>query len=317
MPTPVPAAEETRDLGFGSVVSRESGRRLLNRDGTFNVKRKGLGFWTSWSAYHAALTMTWVRFFAWLCGSYLVVNALFALGFVLGGPHSLRGAEASGGWSYFLHAFFFSVQTFSTIGYGNVAPGDLMANLLVTAESLVGLLWVAISTGLLFARFSRPTAKFLFSSRAVVGPYRDGTGLMFRLANARSSQVIELQATVLLARFVEEDGRRVRRFFPLQLERDKVVFFPLSWTIVHPIDASSPLRGVSEEELRAAEGELLVLLAGVEETFAQTVHARSSYRHDEIVWGAKFGSLFERDDGELTIDIGRLDEIEPAPGPAG
>jgi inward rectifier potassium channel len=307
--------EEIRDLGFGAVVAGESRQRLLNRDGTFNVARKGLTLGSSLSPYHTLLTTTWSRFIGLLVASYLVLNGAFAVVFVLCGPDALQGPYPVGhAGSGFSRAFFFSVETFSTIGYGNIGPASLAANLVVTAEALVGLLWLALATGLLFARFSRPTAKILFSRTAVVAPYRGISGFEFRIANARSSQLIEVEATVMLARFEDHEGRHLRRFYKLALERSSVTFFPLSWTIVHPIDESSPLQGLTREDLRRTDAEFLVLLTGIEETFAQKVHARSSYRWDEVVWGAKFADILHHPKGSeaITIDVSKLDGIEPA-----
>ncbi len=306
----VTGEEESRDLGFGAVVARESRQRLLNRDGSFNVARRGLRLGSSLSLYHLLLTTSWTRFMGLVVGSYLLVNGAFALAYVLCGPGALAGPGQAG----FARAFFFSVETFSTIGYGIVGPVGLAANLVVTVEALVGLLWLALATGLLFARFSRPTAKVLFSRTAVVAPYRGITAFEFRIANARSSQLIELKATVIFARFEDVRGRSVRRFYPLALERASVTFFPLAWTIVHPIDEASPLKGFTRDDLKSCDGEFLVLLTGVEETFAQHVHARSSYKWDEIVWGAKFSDILHhpRGDEAMTIDVGRLHAIEPA-----
>jgi inward rectifier potassium channel len=311
---PDPATqEEARDLGFGTVVARESRQRLLNRDGSFNVARKGLTLGSSLSPYHSLLTATWTRFIGLLVVSYLVLNGAFAAAFVLCGPDALQGPAAGVGTG-FARAFFFSVETFSTIGYGVIGPASLAANLVVTVEALVGLLWLALATGLLFARFSRPTAKVLFSRTAIVAPYRGMTGFEFRIANARSSQLIDVEATVMLARFEEHGGRQVRRFYPLSLERSSVTFFPLSWTIVHPIDEASPLRGLTRDDLRRTDAEFLVLLTGIEETFSQKVHARSSYRWDEVVWGARFADILHHPTGNeaITIDVSRLDRIEPA-----
>lgn len=312
-----PSAEE-RDLGFGAVVASESRKRLLNPDGTFNVARRGLGVWSSLSVYHALLRMSWPRFLATLAGGYLVANALFAAGYLACGPAALVGA-ADPSVGRFLAAFFFSVQTLATIGYGHTYPAGLAANTLVVLESLTGVLGFALATGLLFARFSRPTARIVFSRRAVIAPYRGGQAFMFRIANARRSELIELQANVLLSLLEDSDGRRIRRFYTLPLERQHVAFFPLSWTIVHPIDELSPLNARTQAELLAREAEILVLLTGIEETFSQTVHARSSYRAGEIVWAARFADVFHRDadDGDLTIDMGRLHDIEPAELPAG
>src|SRR6185503_282417 len=204
-------------------------------------------------------------------------------------------------------------ETFATIGYGNIIPTSPAAHVIVTIESLIGLLGFALATGLLFARFSRPTAKIIFSQRAIVAPYGDITAFEFRITNARANQIIELEAKILFAQFEkDEEGKSVRRFYPLTLERDKVVFFPLSWTIVHPVDETSPLYGLTHEDLRRTDAEFLILLTGIDETFSQTVHARSSYKADEVVWNARFANVFNRalENDMLTIDVRRIDVIE-------
>ncbi len=300
-----------RDLGFGSVVARESRQRLLNRDGTFNVRREGMRPFASLSLYHAMLNLSWPRFLGLVVATFLAVNAAFAGAYLACGPSAIRGvtAEEMGG-TEFLRAFFFSVQTFATIGYGHVSPVGLAANLVVTVESLFGLLGFALATGLLFARFSRPTAKIVFSQNAIVAPYHGGTAFEFRIVNSRSSQLIEVECKVLFSRRPGRDGER--KFFALALERPKVTFFPLSWTIVHAIDANSPLSGLTLQDLRAGNAEFLVLLTGFDETFSQTVHARSSYKPDEIVWGASFKNMFNpaTADGVVSIDINLLHEYQ-------
>lgn len=311
METPNNSEEQNRDLGFGSVVAGRSRRRLLNRDGSFNVERRGLSFWDSLSAYHYLLTITWTQFITYLVLAYLVLNTAFALGYLVCGPGALIGSEDHM-HNPFFRSFFFSVQTFATIGYGATSPAGLAANLLVTLESLVGLLGFALATGILFARFSRPTAQILFSKEAVIAPYRGATAFEFRIANQRKNQIIELEAKVLFSRLEPQQSERTRRFHELGLERKKVVFFPLSWTIVHPIDEKSPLYGLTEEDLKSTDAEFLVLLTGIDETFSQTVHARSSYKADEIAWNAKFTDIFMYPDGDkpLKIDIGHLHQIE-------
>jgi inward rectifier potassium channel len=306
-----PDDDLTRDLGFGAVVARESRKRLLNRDGSFNVVREGLSFLQSLSPYHYLLTTTWPRFLGMVVLFFIVTNAVFGLAFFACGPGQIAGSAATTLGGQFLEDFFFSVQTFATIGYGGMHPVGLAANVLVTLESLVGLLGFALATGLLFARFSRPTAKILFSRNAIIAPYRGITAFEFRIANARSNELIQVEAQVLLSRF-KLDGSGNREFLPLKLERNKVTFFPLAWTIVHPIDEESPLWNRNEDDLEDWDAEFLVLLSAIDETFSQTVHTRSSYKHDEVVCGARFGSLFTppRPDGTLSIDVGHLDIIE-------
>lgn len=308
-------SQDINDLGFGAVVARESRRRLLNRDGSFNVRRTGLRFWESLSAYHYFLTISWPRFLTWVVAGCVVANALFALVYVLLGPNALAGAEHLDVWHRYLKAFFFSVHTLATIGYGNVYPATLGADIVVTVEALAGLLGFAVIAGLVFARFARPTACIVFSRNAIVAPYRlTGTAFMFRIVNKRSSQLVDLEAKVLLSRRKKDGGATEREFVPLKLERERVVFFPLAWTIVHPIDEKSPLFGWTEADLDAADAEFLVLLNGFDETFSQTVHTRSSYAATEVVWGARFASMFNpvEEDGVLSVDIRKVHNIDSA-----
>jgi inward rectifier potassium channel len=302
-----------RDLGFGSVVSRESRQRLLNRDGSFNVTRSGLGFLESFAPYHLLLTISWLGFLGVVSVIYLVLNLVFAAAYLACGPDALQGAGAAMLGGRFSQAFFFSIQTFATIGYGQIGPNGMAANIVVTVEALVGLMYQALATGLLFARFTRPTAALLFSRRAVVGPYNDSQGLMFRIVNRRRNEIIELEAQVLFSALEpDQRGGTVRRYAPLALERNKVTFFPLSWTIVHPIDGASPLAGRTPEDLERAQAEILVLLSGIDEALEQTVHARSSYRANEIVWNARFQSMFLSADARsrISVDVSRVHEIE-------
>jgi inward rectifier potassium channel len=310
MSTELSETTAPKDLGFGTIVASRSRQRLLNRDGTFNVRRRGLPWRASLGLFNSLLTISWPHFLALVSFFYLLVNALFALGYLVCGPGGLAEAEGGELISRFGDAFFFSVQTLSTVGYGQVVPRGLSANLLMTAEAIVGLIITALATGLVFARFSRPVARILFSDRAVV-PYAGGRALKFRIVNLRKSQIIELEAKVMFTRFETIGGQRRRRFYELPLERQRVTIFPLHWTITHPIDEESPLFGVKPEDCRASEAEVLVLLTGIDETFSQTVHARSSYKANEILWDADFTDIFHRatEVGPLSIDIHRLDEI--------
>jgi inward rectifier potassium channel len=303
-----------RDLGFGSVVSRDSGQRLLNRDGSFNVARSSLGVMERLAPSHQLLTMSWTEFLLVVTILYIGVNLLFAVAYVACGRDALEGSGAQMLGGPFGRAFFFSVQTFATIGYGQIGPNGFAANMVVTVEALVGLMYQALATGLLFARFARPTVSILFSRNAVIAPYNTGRALMFRIVNRRRTEIIELEAQVLFTSMQPDDrGGTVRRYLPLPIERNKVVFFPLSWTVVHPIDEGSPLAGATPEELERTQAEILVLLSGIDETFEQTIHARSSYRANEIVWNARFQSMFLPTDPQsrVSVDISRLHEIEP------
>ena len=309
---PVPTDDPNLDLGFGSVVARESRKRLLNRDGTFNVRREGLGYWEALSTYHYFLTITWPKFLGYVAGAYIVLNALFAAAFVALGSGALTGFGNEEPMERFISAFFFSVDSMATIGYGNIVPVTLAANALVAFESLVGLLGFAIIAGIMFARFARPRAEIAFSEVAIVAPYRGKTALMFRIVNKKRNEIVEMEAKVLLARRKRGGQVTDRDFIPLKLERERVVFFPLAWTIVHPIDETSPLNTCSPDDLRVMDAELLILLNGFDETFSQTVHTRSSYKVEEIVWGAKFRNMFNPldPDGTVSVDIRKLHEFD-------
>jgi inward rectifier potassium channel len=310
-PPPPPRAEEPADLGFGSVIGGENERRLIERDGSFTAQRQGFAALSYLNGYHAMLTMTWPKFLGITTLFYFGVNAVFALLYLACGPEALTGASAESMGGAFLRAFFFSIDTFATIGYGNVSPLGAAANFLVTIQAVISIISVALLTGLVFSRFARPTAALIFSDVAVIAPYHGKTGFMFRITNARSNQLMELEAKVLLTD-LHGSGRR---YTQLKLERTRVVFFPLSWTIVHPIDETSPMYGWTHDDFVRTDAEFLILISGIDETFAQTVHARSSYKANEIVVGKKFASIYNpvAKDGTISIDVSRLSEVEDAP----
>src|SRR5438067_1124437 len=309
--------DEFKDLGFGTEVARGTRRRLLNRDGSFNVVLEGLNPLSSLGLYQWLLRISWPRFLGFIAGSYIAINGLFAFAFLLCGPDALQSTTGSFVSQPFYRAFFFSVDTFATIGYGNIIPVGVLANTLVTVEALLNIVGVALATGVMFARFSRPSARIIYSRNAIVAPYRDKTALEFRIANARSSQLIDVQIQAILTKLEQVGDSMVRKFYDLSLERTRVVFFPLSWTVVHPIDSTSPMWGLTHADLLKAEAELLVLLIGTDETVSQSVHSRSSYQASEIIWGAKFSNMFMRSETEgiLGMNLSRIHNIEPTYSP--
>ena len=242
----------------------------------------------------------------------MVVNAVFALAFLLCGPDALQSPTGSFVGHPFYRAFFFSVDSFATIGYGNIIPVGVAANTLVTIEALLNILGIALATGVIFARFSRPSPKVIYSRNAIVAPYRDKTAFEFRIANARSNQLIDVQIQLILTKLEQAGETNVRRFYDLDLERRRVVFFALSWTVVHPIDSNSPMWGLTHQDLVDADAEFLILLIGTDDTVSQSVHSRSSYKADEVVWGAKFANMFLRNatNGIIGMDLGRIHDIE-------
>jgi len=304
-----------QDLGLGGKLSERSHARLLNRDGSFNVRRNNLGPFHPYNVYHTLVSLPVPRVFLLLVAGYFATNLLFAALYWLAGPDAIAGAAASP-LARFEDCVFFSVQTLATIGYGKLVPNTRTANVLVAIEALVGLLGFAILSALLFARFARPTAKIRFSTHAVIAPYQNGWALMFRLVNLRNHDLTDVHAVVSFARWVDENGTRRRRFDQLVLERDFIIFMPLHWVVVHPITDASPLRGLTAESLAGADPEVVCLITADDETFAQTVHARSSYDKTDIVWGGRFRDMYLPEADRVTIDLGRLNDFEAVPPPS-
>jgi len=286
-------------------------RRIINKDGGFNVRRDG----TTWRDFHPYLyliNMSWAGFLATLFFSYLLINTLFAAAYFALPPGQLQGVALVGEGQRFWTGFFFSAHTLTTVGYGNISPAGLTANLLASFEGLVGVLGFAVATGLLFGRVSRPSARIGYSENTLIAPYQEGTALQFRVVNRRTNSLMELQARVMLMT-VERNGSQSRRSYTLlKLERESVLFLPLTWTIVHPIDEQSPLWGKTAEDLNRLQAELLILIKGYDDTFNQTVLSRHSYRHDEFIWGSRFAPAFSVDArGDLVLEMRKLGELAP------
>ena len=284
-------------------------RRVIGKNGHFNVHRRG----TTWRDFHPYLhlvNMSWPRFLASLFLGYVVINSLFALVYFVLGPEQLSGADAPSAWGRFLNDFFFSSHTLSTVGYGNIAPKGMAANIVATFEALVGVLGFAVATGLLFGRVSRPSARIGFSEKLLVAPYQEGASLQFRMVNRRSNSLMELEAKVMLMTVERVEGKLERNYTMLRLERPQVLFLPLSWTVVHPIDQDSPLRGKTADDLAHLQAEVLILVKGYDDTFSQTVLARHSYRHDEFLWNKRFApAFFVDDEGDLVLELKRVGEV--------
>ncbi len=303
------------DPGFTQQY-RTGLRRVINTDGQFNVHRRG----TTWRDVHPYLFMinaNWRVFMGLIIAAYFVTNLIFAFIYYYAvGIDHLRGSEAATSFARFLNAFFFSAHTLTTVGYGNIWPDGAFANSIAALEALLGLLAFALATGLVFGRFSRPAARIAFSRHMVMAPYGDGTALEFRIANRRSNNLMELEARVLMMTVESTGSGPARKYVPLELERDKVQFLPLAWTIVHPITESSPLWGRTAQDFARLEAEFLVLIKAFDDTFFQVVHSRFSYRHEEVVWGARFAPTFQVDEhGYMILDLARLSELLPAGAP--
>lgn len=291
-------------------------KRAINRDGNFNVRRRN-GNWRDSHPYLFLISASWPRFMGLVGAAFLILNTLFAFCYLAVGIENLKNAEGPNPLQTFLNAFFFSAHTLTTVGYGNMWPVGPWANLVAASESLLGVLAFAIATGLMFGRFSRPSARFGFSETALIAPYMGGTSLQFRVANRRSNNIINVEARVLVMTVEVCDGVPQRRFAPLELERPEILFFALTWTVVHPINEKSPFWGKSAKDLEAQQTEVIILMRGFDDTFGQTVHARYSYRWDEIAWGERFAPAFEVEaSGDLLIDLERIGSTTAAVLPA-
>jgi len=299
--------KESFDPGLTTQFSGEL-RRTINPDGSFNVRREGLR-WRDANPYLMLIDTTWPRFLFVLAMGFLLVNVIFASLYVMIGVVHLRGLESDMG--AFANAFFFSFHTLTTVGYGNVYPEGTWANTISSLEAACGLMVFAVATGLLYGRFSRPSARIIYSKKAIIAPYQDGSSLQFRVTNARTNVLMNMEARVLLMTVENSGGILKRNFVDLPLERRGVYFFALTWTVVHPIDSDSPLFGKTREELAKVSAELLILIQGFDDTFSQVVHSRYSYRHDELIWGAKFTPAFKVDGkGDMVVEVNRIDDMK-------
>jgi inward rectifier potassium channel len=260
--------------------------------------------------YHFLMVATWRRVMLLVAAIYLGINAVFA-GLYLAGGDCVTGLHPGS----IGDAFFFSVQTFSTIGYGTMAPSTAYANVVVTVEAFVGLCTVAMATGLMFSKFSRPTARVLFSDKVVVGTRNGKRTLSFRVANERSNDIIEASFRVtVLKPEVTAEGERIRRLHDLTLTRSETPLFTISFTAFHVIDASSPLFGETDASLREEHMRLIVTMTGLDGSLGQTIHARHIYEAERVFWDARFVDVMSnRPDGQLQIDYTRFHDVAPEP----
>ena len=258
--------------------------------------------------YHWLLVINWWKFLILFSLFYFAINIIFALAYL-----TTRGGIANARPDSFSDAFFFSVQSLSTIGYGAMYPQTIYAEILVTFEVLVGLILVAMATGLMFARFAQPRARVLFSKVAVISPFNRVPTLMFRVANQRDNRIIEARIQVsFLANEVSLEGIELRRFYNLPLLRSESPSFALSWLVMHPIDESSPLWGDTPETLAQCDASILIILTGLDETFSTTIHARYIYKVSDLLWSMRFTDiLHQTDDGNYYIDYQHFHDVIP------
>ena len=297
-----PGIKTNNDTGFGTNAS-SYGSRFINKDGTFNLRKEGLSIIKRFSIYQRMLNLPRWKFIAIIALFYVIINLLFTIGYFVIGDDQLRGLIATSPWGRFKEIYFFSTQTFTTVGYGRVNPAGDGANMLSSIEALTGFLSFAIATGLIYGRFARPRSYLAFSEHALISPYKDKTALMFRFVSYKDNHVLtNVEIKVNVALKVQENNKSVYRFYDLELERYKVDNLPMNWTVVHAINENSPLLGFSYDDLVASDVELYVLIIGFDDVFSSHVLQRTSYTFQEMKVNAKFIPMYrESDDGKTTI----------------
>jgi inward rectifier potassium channel len=295
-------------IGNRKPRSSRTVRRIENRDGKFNIV--GLGAWyVYWrDPYHLMLTIPWIGFIGLVSFAYILINFLFALLYLAGG-NCITGAAPGNFWD----AFFFSVQTLASIGYGVMSPATFYAHWVVTAESIISLLAIAVVTGLAFARFSKPTARIMFSHVAIIEQFNGVPTLIFRAANQRHNQIVEAQIQVYLLRDEKsQEGTFLRRFHELKLVRHRTPSFTLTWNIMHPIDEDSPLYGQTPESLAKVRAQITASISGTDETAAYMIHARHMFSHSEILWDHRFTDImYKSPNGDRYLDYTHFHQAIP------
>lgn len=303
------APQKEIDPGFGIKYEGRT-KRIINPDGSFNVVRRNSEFSTR-DLYQYLIDIHWPNFIGLVILFYGFINLIYLGLYYLTGIENLAGLPTGSPAITFLNVYFFSVQTLTTVGYGGILPVGIPTNVVASIEAMSGWLFFALTTGLLYGRFSRPTSHILFSRNALIVPGDRNNHLMFRIANQRSNMILELEAKVLVMFIDNSQGKHNRQYFNLELERNGVSFFPMNWTIVHDISKDSPLYGKSAAQLASLDAELLILIKGFDDTFSQTLHTRYSYRHEELVWGGKFKRAYEIDKaGNVVMDMLWLHDFE-------
>ncbi len=298
--------------GFGASSRYNAGRFYNRRSGRANVVKKGVTVLERYSWYHTMLAMPIMKFLLLLFSVYIFINLIFAGIYYAIGIEHLAGVNAGSTMKSFSEVFFFSTQTFTTVGYGRISPTGFVTSAVATFEAFLGLLSFAIATGLFYGRFSRPQAFLKFSHNALISPYKEGIALMFRMSPYKNNVLSEAEVKLTIAFQIEEDGKRMNKFYPISLEIAKVNALTLSWTVVHPIDEKSPLYNLNADDMKNAKAEILVFAKAFDEVFSNTVMTRTSYIADEIIWGAKFKIMYypNEDKTKTILDLGMLNDFD-------
>lgn len=297
------------DLGFGTKVTSEKAR-LVTPDGHFNVRKLHQSFEARANIYHRLIRMHWLKFGVLIFIFYFFVNLIFGSIYYSIGIENLEGISSVDELSDFWEAFFFSSQTLTTVGYGKISPVGYLTSFVSAMEALTGLMSFAIMTGLLYGRFSRPNPKLLYSSKAIIGPYLDINGFMFRIANEKNNQLMNVKVSLIFSRNETSKGEVIRKYYTLETERNQVLFLPTVWTVVHPITDKSVLYNQTAESLTKCDGEFIISVEAINDTMTDPVHSRKSYLYNELFWGAKFKPMLEAVGTEYVLDLSKIDSLD-------
>ena len=306
-------AQVNNETGLGTNTTL-SGGRFFNKNGVPNMEVKGLSFWQRLNIYHTLLSMPRWKFFATIIIFFVGINFLFACLYLTIGIDHLGGMVAANNAEKFGEAFFFSAQTFTTVGYGRINPIGFSASLTASMEALIGLMSFALMTGLLYGRFARPRTYIRYSKNVLFVPFRDGVAVMFRMVPYTKNYLLNVEVKVTLALKTMEDGQMKNKFFNMPLDIAKATTMTANWTLVHLINEESPLFGFSKEDFNNAEAELLIFVQGFDESFSNTVVSRASYNYEEFVYGAKFAPMYHPNTNNTStvLHIDKLDDYIPA-----
>ena len=300
-------AQINNETGLGTNTALGGGR-FFNNNGVANIQVTGLPFWRRLNVYHAMLTMPRWKFITSILLFFISINLLFACIYLLIGIEHLGGMVANNDAEKFGEAFFFSAQTFTTVGYGRINPIGFSASLAASLEALTGLMSFALVTGMLYGRFARPRAFIRYSKNALFAPFKDGVALMFRMVPYTKNYLSNVEVKLTLAVKISEDGQMKNRFFNMPLDIAKATTMTANWTLVHVINEESPLFGFTREDMVNAEAEILVFVQGFDESFSNTVVSRSSYHFEEFIYGAKFRPMYHPTE-DKTSTVLHLDQL--------
>ena len=301
-------AQVNNETGLGTNTALGGGR-FFNKNGVPNIQVTGLPFWRRLNVYHSMLSMKRWKFITIILVFFVMINLFFAGVYLIIGIDHLGGMVAGTDLEKFGEAFFFSAQTFTTVGYGRINPIGFTASLAASLEALTGLMSFALVTGLLYGRFARPRAFIRYSKNALFAPFKEGVALMFRMVPYTKNYLMNVEVKVTLAIKIMEDGQMKNKFYNMPLDIAKATTMTANWTLVHVINEDSPLFGFTKEDMVNAEAEVLIFVQGFEESFSNTVVSRASYHYEEFIYGAKFSPMYHPN-ADKTSTILHLDQLD-------